>query len=662
MSKLEVHLLGQFNVLKDHEPAEISSRPAQSLLAYLMLSAGTSHRREKLAGLLWPEANESNARSNLRHALWRLRKAIGDEYLITDKISIAFDAQAGYWLDAALLEGDYEEKRSTDDLLKIVSIYGGELLPGFYDDWVILERERYRALFESRVQHLLDGLVKEERWTSVLEWGERWIAMGHAPEPAYRALMFAYCGLGDTAGMASTYQRCVKALQQELDVEPSEETKAAYEYLSSGGKPIAPRWAAATPVREVDAATAIHTLLKQWRAQEVEVLDIASLAIVQASPSSLPFDDVDASLLIRSALHHAIEVDPWLERVRSEDVAVEALVEVYDSYPRPRVRARIVEALKNLDSQAATDALLRIAMKDDAASIRSEAAVAAARRDQLKAVVDGLLEEVNTRGGTAAMAAFVAVADEVGLPEDVGPYPKIPVSIALAQRRWKEYASSILKQCVRAALGGAIAMALVADIQLLPAAILNPEGFRQNLELASLPLTLIASALLGLFWGGFLGGAMGFMTGLADALWQGKTNHKWRMICAGLAGLVHSFFLIILSLSGGFQPVADASIYIPVYILYGFYIGGALSLVVPRLGSAAPLKSQLLKSLWAFLLITIVTFPVIYSVYREKTATDIFVDLIFALIFPAGLGIALHTRGIQSGAVHKNLRPRVVSD
>ena len=113
MTKLEIHLLGQFNVLKDEEAVEIPSRPAQSLFAYLAMSAGTVHRREKLAGLLWPEASESNARSNLRHALWRLRKAIGDEYFLADKISIAFNAETDHWMDTALLEGEDGRAGST---------------------------------------------------------------------------------------------------------------------------------------------------------------------------------------------------------------------------------------------------------------------------------------------------------------------------------------------------------------------------------------------------------------------------------------------------------------------------------------------------------------------------------------------------------------------
>lgn len=641
MSKLEVHLLGQFNVLKDHEPIEIPSRPAQSLFAYLVISAGTAHRREKLAGLLWPDASESNARSNLRHALWRLRSAIGDEYFLADKISIAFNADAEHWLDTVILEDGDDKEGSSQDLLEAIAIYGGELLPGFYDDWVILERERYRAVFEKKVQGLLDRLVKEERWADVLEWGERWIAMGHAPEPAYRALMFAYCGLGDSAGMASTYQRCIKALRDELGVEPSQETKTAYEYLAKGGSPTVPRWMATTSVREVDATTAVHRLLTQWRTQGVEVLDIASLAIVQASPSHLPFEDADVPLLIHSALHHAVEVGPWLERARSEDIAIEALMQVYESYPKPRIRGRIVEALKDLEVERASRELLRIAMEDDAASVRSEAAVAAARQGRLKDVVEGLLEEVNSRGGNAAMAAFVAVADEVGLPKGVDTYPKFSVGLSLAQRRWRADKGRILRLALRTALGGAVAMALVANLQLIPSAIMTPDAFKQNLELTSLPMWIFSNALLGLLWGGLLGGGVGFTTALADSMWRGRAQGRWRWILGDFAGLIHSFFLILLSLFEGFKPTAYASIFVPVYLLYGMLTGGALSQVIPMPGAASSTQSQLIRSIKASGLIALIALPAVYLVYREEMTSAIVLHLLVALFFPLGLALAM---------------------
>jgi DNA-binding winged helix-turn-helix (wHTH) protein len=66
---LEVRLLGSFEVKRNDEIVAISSRPAQSLFAYLILTAGTYHRREKLAGMLWPDSMEDNARDYLRRGL-----------------------------------------------------------------------------------------------------------------------------------------------------------------------------------------------------------------------------------------------------------------------------------------------------------------------------------------------------------------------------------------------------------------------------------------------------------------------------------------------------------------------------------------------------------------------------------------------------------------
>jgi WD40 repeat protein/DNA-binding SARP family transcriptional activator len=226
------------------DPVEIPSRPAQSLFAYLILNAGTAERREKLAGLFWPESTEANARSYLRHALWRLRKALetglhnGQDYFAADDITIAFDATADYWLDTAILEQKVDESWSADDLLDVISVYRGELLPGFYDEWVVLARERLQAAFERKMQLLLEQLAKARRWSDIMEWAERWIAQGQTPEPAYRALMVAHAANGDLSGVATVYQRCVSALRLELGVGPSELTRDLYERLSSGEMPF----------------------------------------------------------------------------------------------------------------------------------------------------------------------------------------------------------------------------------------------------------------------------------------------------------------------------------------------------------------------------------------------------------------------------------------
>ena len=231
--KLEVRLLGKFDIRHDGKPIIISSRPAQSLFAYLILKAGTADRREKLAGLLWPDSPETTARENLRHALWRLRKALAspstDAYLLVGDLSIAFNASAEYWLDAATLE-NLSESATADELISVLSEYQGELLPGFYDEWVLLEREHLSSIFEHHMARLMSLLQEEKRWLDILDWGERWIKLGQKPEPAYRALMSAHAAKGDMSKVVGTYERCVKSLK-ELGVEPSEQTRLLYERL-----------------------------------------------------------------------------------------------------------------------------------------------------------------------------------------------------------------------------------------------------------------------------------------------------------------------------------------------------------------------------------------------------------------------------------------------
>src|SRR5574342_101750 len=229
---LQIRLLGQFDLRLDGKRVIIPSRAGQSLLAYLVLTAGTAHRREKLAGILWPDSSEENARKNLRQELWRIRKAIPtqnlaevDDYLVADEFTLKFNRDADYWLDVSILENSDPDIQS---LTSSLSLYQGELLPGFYDDWVVLERERLQNLFESNMEQLVEQLVEMDRWTAVQEQCERWLALGHVSESAYRALMLSYNARGDMAKVGSIYQRCVEDLRDHYGVEPSTETHALF--------------------------------------------------------------------------------------------------------------------------------------------------------------------------------------------------------------------------------------------------------------------------------------------------------------------------------------------------------------------------------------------------------------------------------------------------
>ncbi|MCZ6530608.1 MAG: AAA family ATPase [Chloroflexi bacterium] len=234
---LEVRLLGQFSLRREGKRLEIPSRPAQSLFAYLVLNPGLRHRRERLAGIFWPDSMESNARNNLRQALWRIRSSIEDEkhqYITSDRFHVGFDPEAETWLDVDVLLEELEENAPVDEW---VAVYKGELLPGFYDEWVVPERERLRIAFEQRGEKLLAHLERRKLWSELLDWGENLNARAGALEPAFRAIMRAHFELGDSARSVATYQRCIEALA-EYGVEPSVETKQLLERISRGEREL----------------------------------------------------------------------------------------------------------------------------------------------------------------------------------------------------------------------------------------------------------------------------------------------------------------------------------------------------------------------------------------------------------------------------------------
>ena len=101
MAHLDARLFGPFQVILDGEPVTgFHSDKVRALLAYLCTETTGPHRREKLAGMLWPDLPESSARANLRRALANLRSAISDHdaappFLSITPQTIAFNPDSG---------------------------------------------------------------------------------------------------------------------------------------------------------------------------------------------------------------------------------------------------------------------------------------------------------------------------------------------------------------------------------------------------------------------------------------------------------------------------------------------------------------------------------------------------------------------------------------
>lgn len=130
------------------------------LLARLALYPRRAHSREELSDLLWPEAEMGAGRLNLRVAIASLRRQLepppipAGSVLVADRSFVGLNP-AAFRCDVADFEAAWAKAAHTvspaakrDALACAAALYGGDLLPGFYDDWIAEERERLAALHE----------------------------------------------------------------------------------------------------------------------------------------------------------------------------------------------------------------------------------------------------------------------------------------------------------------------------------------------------------------------------------------------------------------------------------------------------------------------------------------------------------------------------------
>jgi predicted ATPase/DNA-binding SARP family transcriptional activator len=162
-----VQLLGAIRASSgDREIARFATTRAAALLARLVLFPNRSHPREELVDLLWPDADIDAGRLNLRVTLASLRRqfeAPGSEsgaVLMADRTFIRIKPTAmscdARDFEAALAAADRAPSPSQrrEALGRAMALYGGALLPGLYDDWIVDERTRLEALYEEAQEQL----------------------------------------------------------------------------------------------------------------------------------------------------------------------------------------------------------------------------------------------------------------------------------------------------------------------------------------------------------------------------------------------------------------------------------------------------------------------------------------------------------------------------
>jgi DNA-binding SARP family transcriptional activator len=237
MPALTLSLLGGFRACLDARSLTLSKK-AQALLAHLALSPGQGQTRARLAGLLWGDRADEQARNSLRQTLFELRRELGpdgERALAADHERVALTV--GDLRVDALEFARLAEEDTPGALEGAAALYAGELLAGLvvkeeaFESWLYGERERLHELGLRALGALLAQQAAAGVTDRAIETALRLLALDPLRETAHRALMRLYASQGRGAAALRRYQICVETLWRELRVEPEPETKQLYQEI-----------------------------------------------------------------------------------------------------------------------------------------------------------------------------------------------------------------------------------------------------------------------------------------------------------------------------------------------------------------------------------------------------------------------------------------------
>jgi DNA-binding SARP family transcriptional activator len=190
---------------------------AERVLAFLAL-ARRPVRRHQLAGTLWPDITDRQALARLRSALWKVPAAHRGALVEADTTTVALHATATvdlYDLDTEGAAGAAE-----------APIPRGELLPGWCEEWVLVERERHRQLRLHALEDRSARACELGRFVEALEAGLEAVAQEPLRESAHRRVVEVHLAEGNAAEALTQYETFRRLLRAELGLSPSDAMRA----------------------------------------------------------------------------------------------------------------------------------------------------------------------------------------------------------------------------------------------------------------------------------------------------------------------------------------------------------------------------------------------------------------------------------------------------
>jgi DNA-binding SARP family transcriptional activator len=220
LPSLELQLLGGFAITENGGRIDVPEG-SQRLLVYVALQE-RPQCRALVAGSLWPDKTDARAGANLRSSLWRLQSPHGRTLIdtsgqmlrLSDHVSV--DVRRAESTGWALV---HESSVALDDLDH--RLFFLELLPGWYDDWVIMERERIGQLQSHFLEALSTAWLSRGQCAEALDVAVRLVSADPLRERSQRALIRVYCAEGSFGQARRQVARYRELMLDTFGCEPS---------------------------------------------------------------------------------------------------------------------------------------------------------------------------------------------------------------------------------------------------------------------------------------------------------------------------------------------------------------------------------------------------------------------------------------------------------
>jgi WD40 repeat protein/DNA-binding SARP family transcriptional activator len=255
MASLTIDLLGAPRATLAGLPLDLRVRKELALLAYLALEARHPHRRDHLLGLLWPDLPEEAARNNLRVALARLRRVLGDaaDTLLVDRQLVQFVVQDDTAVDVLIFCGLLDAVRAHTHaaveecapcvarLAEATERFHGEFLAGFslpdsapFEEWATIQRERLHQQQLEALDTLTSAAERRGEYAAQCGYARRQLALEPWRESAHAQLMRGLWASGQRGAAIEQFEICRRMLADELGLTPSPELTVLADQLRVG--------------------------------------------------------------------------------------------------------------------------------------------------------------------------------------------------------------------------------------------------------------------------------------------------------------------------------------------------------------------------------------------------------------------------------------------